>query len=64
MTRLIGLQTYKIFMKKYKLGIGSKDENGKWKQKHMKTMQKEIFEYETSNNIQDGLYYNKPRSKN
>ena len=57
--RAIGRDTYKMFMKKYKLRL-SKKVNGRYKQKTLKQMQKEIYDYESNldNELkEDGLYF-------
>jgi len=57
MARAISNKTYKDFMKKYKLFI-SYVLDGKRYKKTIPMMQKEIYEYELSNdNIKDGLYF-------
>ena len=61
MGRLIARQTYKNFMKKYKLHV-TEINDGKRKQKTIAQMKAEIYKYETetTDDIIDGLYYNVP----
>jgi len=60
--RLIARQTYKNFMKKYKLRVTEITEDGKRKPKTIAQMRNEIYKYETetTDDIVDGLYYNVP----
>ena len=51
------MQTYKTFMKKYKLPLMIK-QNDKYIYKTISEMSKEIYDYETNNDfITSGLYY-------
>ena len=54
--RIISGKTYKTFMKKYKIPL-LKKQNDKYVYKSMSEMSKEIYEYETNNNIMTGLYF-------
>ena len=56
MPRIISRSTYKKFMKKYSLKLMTKKYNY-YKYKTMSEMQKEIYEYETNNNVKLGLYF-------
>ena len=56
-SRIISMQTYKTFMKKYKLPLMIK-QNDKYIYKTISKMSKEIYDYETNNDfITSGLYY-------
>lgn len=54
--RAIANSTYRNFMRKYKLKL-TKVVNEQRKYKTMKEMSTELYNYETNNNIDDGLYY-------
>ena len=55
--RAISRNTYKTFMKKYKLKLSIKID-GKYKPKSSKQMSKEIYEYESNYDVPlPGLYY-------
>jgi len=57
MSRAISSETYKKFMRAYKLKL-TKIVNGKRKYKTMKEMAKEIYNYETKTaSVISGLYY-------
>ena len=56
-SRIISRQTYKTFMKKYKISLMIK-QNDKYIYKTISEMSKEIYDYETNNDfITSGLYY-------
>lgn len=59
--RLIALKTYKDFMKKYKLRV-TEMKDGKRKNKTIRQMKKEIYDYEDNSQdiIINGLYFNVP----
>jgi hypothetical protein len=56
MRRLISYETYKYYAKKYGIKL-SYLKNGKRVKKNMNELIKEIYEYETMNDIEKGLYY-------
>ena len=58
MPRIISRSTYKNFMKKYSLKLMTKKHNH-FEYKTMQQMQKEIYEYETNNDVKIGLYFYK-----
>ena len=56
-SRAISADTYKKFMKRYKLRL-TKTINGKYKPKTMRQMSKEIYDYESNHGLyEDGLYF-------
>jgi hypothetical protein len=56
MRRLISYETYKYYAKKYGIKL-SYLKNGTRVKKNMNELIKEIYEYETMNDIEKGLYY-------
>ena len=49
--------TYKRFAKKYKIPVSYRDTLGERKLKTMKELRNDIYEYESRNNVIDGLYF-------
>ena len=56
MSRAISFLTYKKYAKKYGIKL-SYMKNGKRIKKNIGQLQEEIYEYETDNDIDNGLYY-------
>ena len=56
MTKTVKQADYKNYMKKYKLRLNT-SVDGKYKPKSMKVMSRELYDHETNNGINDGLYY-------